>query len=67
MTVDGTREVERELNANERIPLRAGRTFVIRAGNAGAIRLTINGEDRGTLGREGEVITRTVKTPPSNR
>jgi uncharacterized protein DUF4115 len=67
VTVDGTREVERELDANERIPLRAGSTFVIRAGNAGAIRLTINGEDRGTLGPEGEVMTRTVKTPPSNR
>jgi len=67
VTVDGTREVERELNANERIPLGAGRTIVIRAGNAGAIRLTINGEDRGTLGPEGEVMTRTVKTPPSNR
>ena len=67
VTVDGTREVERELNANERIPLGAGRTIVIRAGNAGAIRLTINGEDRGTLGPEGEVMTRTVKTPPSDR
>lgn len=68
VTVDGTREVERELQANDRIPLRAGRTIVIRTGNAGAIRLTINGEDRGTLGREGEVVTRTVKTPaPSNR
>ena len=67
LTVDGTREVERELNANERIPLRAGRTIVIRTGNAGAIRLTINGEDRGTLGPEGEVITRTVKTPPTSR
>jgi hypothetical protein len=65
--VDGTREVEREMQAGERIPLRAGRTTVIRAGNAGAVRVTINGEDRGTLGPEGEVVTRTLQTPTPNR
>ena len=63
VVVDGTREVERELNAGDRIPLRAGRTSVIRAGNAGAVRLTINGEDRGLLGPEGEVVTRTLQIP----
>jgi len=63
VVVDGTREVERELNAGDRIPLRAGRTIVIRAGNAGAVRLTINGEDRGLLGPEGEVVTRTLQIP----
>ena len=67
VTVDGTREVEREMQAGERIPLRAGRTTVIRAGNAGAVRVTINGEDRGTLGPEGEVVTRTLQTPTPNR
>ena len=61
--VDGVREVERELNAGDRIPLRAGRTSVIRAGNAGAVRLTIDGEDRGLLGPEGEVVTRTLQIP----
>ena len=65
--VDGTREVEREMQAGERIPLRAGRTIVIRAGNAGAVRVTINGEDRGTLGPEGEVVTRTLQTPTPTR
>jgi len=63
VVVDGTREVERELNAGDRIALRAGRTSVIRAGNAGAVRLTINGEDRGLLGPEGEVVTRTLQIP----
>lgn len=63
VVVDGTREVERELNAGDRIPLRAGRTSVIRAGNAGAVRLTIDGEDRGLLGPEGEVVTRTLQIP----
>jgi hypothetical protein len=63
VVVDGTREVERELNAGDRIALRAGRTSVIRAGNAGAVRVTINGEDRGLLGPEGEVVTRTLQIP----
>ncbi len=63
VVVDGTREVERELAAGERVPLQAGRASVIRAGNAGAVRVTINGEDRGTLGPEGEPITRTLRPP----
>lgn len=66
--VDGTREVERELRADERVALRPGRTIVIRTGDAGAIRLTMNGQDRGTLGPEGEVVTRTFTAPaPTNR
>jgi hypothetical protein len=63
VVVDGTREVERELHADDRVPLRAGRTIVIRTGDAGALRLTMNGQDRGTLGRDGEVVTRTLRTP----
>jgi len=57
--VDGRREVERELRADERVPLPSGRTIVIRTGDAGAIRLTMNGQDRGALGPVGEVVTRT--------
>jgi hypothetical protein len=63
VVVDGTSEVERELQAQDRVPLRPGRTSVIRAGDAGAIRLTINGKDQGPLGDDGEVLTRTVKVP----
>jgi hypothetical protein len=65
VVVDGTSEVERELQAQDRVPLRPGRTNVIRAGDAGAIRLTINGKDQGKLGDDGEVLTRTLKIPPS--
>ena len=65
VVVDGTTEIERELQAQDRVPLRPGRTNVIRAGDAGAIRLTINGKDQGALGGDGEVLTRTVKIPPS--
>ena len=64
VVVDGVKTVERELRAGEHVPLAAGRTAVIRAGDAGSLRLTIDGQDRGTLGPEGEVITRTIRTPP---
>jgi hypothetical protein len=62
--VDGERVVERELEAGTRVPLR-GRTFVIRAGDAGAVRLTIAGRDRGPLGADGVVATRTYTAPPA--
>jgi len=65
VVVDGQSEVERELQPQDRVPLRPGRTSVIRAGDAGAIRLTINGKDQGPLGDDGEVLTRTVKVPAS--
>lgn len=61
--VDGVRVVERELRPDERVPLRAGRTVVIRAGDAGAVRLYINGQDRGVLGADGIVVTRTYNAP----
>ena len=57
--VDGERVIERELAPGTRIPLQADRAIVIRAGDAGALRLTLNGTDRGLLGREGEIVTRT--------
>jgi hypothetical protein len=59
VTVDGRREVERELEADARIPLPAGRSFVIRAGDAGAVRFLLNGKDQGALGPDAQVVTRT--------
>lgn len=56
---DGERVLERELPAGSRIPITAQKTIVIRTGDAGAVSLTIAGEDQGTLGREGQVVTRT--------
>jgi hypothetical protein len=56
---DGERVVERELPADARVPLKAARTIVIRTGDAGAVRLSIAGQDQGILGRDGEVVTRT--------
>jgi hypothetical protein len=61
--VDGKREVERELEADARVPLPAGRVFVIRAGDAGAVHFVLNGKDQGPLGAEAQVVTRTFTTP----
>jgi Domain of unknown function (DUF4115) len=58
-TADGVRIVERELQANERVPLRPARTLTIRAGDAGAVRIVIDGRDRGPLGANGTAATRT--------
>lgn len=60
---DGERVVERELPADARIPFTAEKTIVIRTGDAGAVRLTIRGEDQGVLGRDGEVVTRSFTVP----
>ena len=57
--VDGERTVERELPAGQKIPLRARETIAIRAGDAGAVRVTIEGQDQGSLGADGAVATRT--------
>ena len=67
VVVDGVKTSEREMEAGERVTLPAGSTAVIRAGNAGAVRVTVNGEDRGLLGAEGEVLTRTVRIPAAAR
>jgi cytoskeleton protein RodZ len=63
--VDGERAVERELRGNDRIPLRARRSIAIRAGDAGALRVMVAGQDQGTLGRDGEVVSRTFTAQPA--
>lgn len=69
ITVEGGRSWVRVVADGERIPgyggrtLRAGETHTVsalnemclRAGNAGALHLTLNGEDLGRLGRSGQV------------
>jgi hypothetical protein len=56
---DGQRAIERELKANERIPVRADQTLTIRVGDAGALRVSIGGKDQGPLGRDGVIANRT--------
>jgi hypothetical protein len=58
VAVDGNRVLERVLQADETVPLGPIRTVVIRTGDAGAVRLSIDGHG-GPLGRDGEVVTRT--------
>jgi hypothetical protein len=60
---DGERVLERELPPNAHVPLKAEKTIVIRTGDAGAIRITLRGQDQGLLGRAGEVVTRTFTVP----
>ena len=67
LTVDGQRVVEGEVPANARVPITADKTVVIRTGNAGAVRLTLRGEDQGALGAEGTVVTRSFTLPPRAR
>jgi hypothetical protein len=62
--VDDTRLVERELPAGTKIPIGADRAVVIRAGDAGAVRLTVDGKDQGVMGRDGFPATRTFAKSP---
>jgi hypothetical protein len=64
-TIDGKRVLERELDAGARVPL-TGHTIVIRAGDAGAVRVIIDGQDRGLMGETGIAVTRAY-TSPANR
>ncbi|MEO8521172.1 MAG: DUF4115 domain-containing protein [Acidobacteriota bacterium] len=61
--VDGRREVERELEADARVPLPAGSTYVVRAGDAGAVHFVLKGQDLGPLGADAQVVTRTFPVP----
>jgi hypothetical protein len=62
--VDEKRTVERELPAGTKLPIGADRTVVIRAGDAGAVRLTVDGKDQGVMGRDGFPATRTFSKNP---
>ena len=63
VTVDGKPVLERELAADQRLPFTAVRTVTIRAGDAGAVRVSLNGADQGTLGPDGQVVTRSFPRP----
>jgi hypothetical protein len=65
VVVDGQKMVERELPKDSRIPVSGDRAIAIRAGDAGAIRVTINGKDQGVLGRDGQIAARTWTAPPA--
>jgi hypothetical protein len=58
-TVDGARVAERELAPGEKVLVWSGRALVVRAGDAGALRVSVKGQDRGVVGEDGIAVTRT--------
>jgi RodZ C-terminal domain len=58
ITIDGRKAMEREFPADQRIPLGADRSILIRAGDAGAVRLVVDGKDLGLLGKDGQIFSR---------
>jgi hypothetical protein len=62
--VDGQKAIERELPPNTRIPLDPVSQFVVRAGDAGAVRVAIGGKDQGPVGADGRVATKAFTVPP---
>lgn len=65
VNVDDNRAFERQVPAGERIPLEANGPIAVRAGDAGAVRVTVDGRDAGVLGADGQVVTRAFKPTPS--
>lgn len=60
VTVDDRKVMEREIPGGQTIPFGADRAISIRAGDAGAVRLIVDGKDLGPLGRDGHPATRTL-------
>jgi hypothetical protein len=65
--VDGQKVIERELPPNTRIPLDPAAQFVVRAGDAGAVKVVIEGKDQGPFGVHGRVATKAFTVPPKAR
>jgi len=57
ITVDGARAFEGELPSGGKLAMEGDRTVVVRAGDAGGVRTTLNAVDRGPLGRDGWPLT----------
>jgi cytoskeleton protein RodZ len=58
VTVDDKRIIEREIPGGQRLPFGADRSISIRAGDAGAIRVIVDGKDLGVLGKDGQIANR---------
>lgn len=64
VTVDGQKTIDRLLQPGERQTVEVARELVLTAGDASAIRLTLNGADARALGKSGEVVR--ARLTPSN-
>ncbi len=60
VTIDGVRGFEGELPAGEKLAVEGDRAVIVRAGDAGGVSATVNGVDRGPLGRDGWPLTVSV-------
>jgi hypothetical protein len=61
--VDGQQVIAREIPAGQRLRYAADREVVVRAGNAGAVRVKVGDGAELALGRTGQVVTRTFTAP----
>jgi cytoskeleton protein RodZ len=57
--VDGVTELEGEQPDGTTLSFSADESITVRLGDAGVVQVTVNGEDRGTLGRRSEVVDQT--------
>ncbi len=62
--VDGQKQIERILQVGDRRQLEIHRELVLTAGDAGAVRMSINGVEAKSLGKNGEVVT--ARLNPAN-
>ena len=60
VSVDGARTASRTAGAGERLEFAVQRSITLRAGNAGALSVTLNGKPARALGAAGEVVTTTI-------
>ncbi|MEW5981578.1 MAG: RodZ domain-containing protein [Acidobacteriota bacterium] len=60
LVVDGVEVVSRLLEPGERVSYDAQKSVTLKAGNAGALQLTLNGRRGRPFGTAGQVVTRTI-------
>lgn len=61
VTVDGERRFERMIPPGERFMFEAARDVVVRAGDAGAVGVSVGGGPVAPLGGDGQVVTRSFR------
>lgn len=64
VVVDGQRRVERQVPGGQELTFGADRAIALRVGDAGAVRLAVDGVDQGVLGRDGQVVNRAFTPRP---
>lgn len=60
LTTDGREVISRLLEAGERVTFDAQTSMTLKAGNAGALQLTLNGRRGLPFGEPGQVVTKTI-------